>query len=211
MKEELQKARAEYKKMELRVKGVHPDPVKQFESWLRQYREVADSEFNAMHLSTIDAEGNPSSRVVLLKGIDGGGFEFYTNYESDKGRQIDAHPVVALNFYWPELERQVRVEGRAERLPAAESDHYFQQRPHGSQVGAWASPQSRPTSRAELEQRLEELSIRFPGEVPRPEYWGGYRVMPHRMEFWQGRPNRLHDRIEYRWHNDQWEIRRLAP
>jgi len=166
-----------------------------------------------MTLATATPDGRPSVRVVLLKGFDERGFVFYTNYRGRKGRELEANPCCSLLFYWGELERQVRVEGRASQLPGEESDAYFKSRPRGSQLGAWASEQSRPISeRNELEERLRELEAEYEGrEVPRPPFWGGYRVEPETFEFWQGRENRLHDRLLYRRSNGNWRITRLQP
>jgi pyridoxamine 5'-phosphate oxidase len=166
-----------------------------------------------MTLATATPDGRPSARVVLLKGFDERGFVFYTNYEGRKSRELEANPRAALLFYWGELERQVRVEGRVSRVPDRESDAYFAGRPRGSQLGAWASEQSRPVrDRGALERRLRELEGEYEGrEVPRPAFWGGYRVVPETMEFWQGRENRLHDRLRYRRAEGGWKIERLQP
>lgn len=212
MRKELQQAREDYRQKRLFEEEVKEDAIEQFQQWLREYREVAERDFNAMSLCTVDEHGKPSIRVVLLKGIDGDQFEFFTNYNSRKGLDIKTNPHVALSFYWPELERQVRIEGKAEKMTPEESDAYFSSRPHGSQIGALASPQSQPVSLEELEKRVLELDKEYPGVVPRPKHWGGYQVKPDLIEFWQGRSNRLHDRIEYtRTVDDGWSIRRLAP
>jgi pyridoxamine 5'-phosphate oxidase len=168
---------------------------------------------HAMVLATADAAGAPSARVVLLRGWDERGFVFFTNYESRKGVELAARPRGTLLFYWPELERQVRIEGEARTLPAAESDAYFARRPRGHRLGAWASPQSRPLpDRAALERAMAEADARFgDDEVPRPPYWGGYRLTPERFEFWQGRPNRVHDRLRYQRSGAGWARDRLAP
>lgn len=170
-------------------------------------------EVNAMTLSTITAAGRPSARIVLLKGFDEKGFVFYTNYESNKGQQLDAYPYASLVFFWKELERQVRVEGRCERVSSAESDEYFYSRPLGSKLGAWASPQSKIIEGREiLDKNAAALLEQYAsGEVPRPSHWGGYRVVADTIEFWQGRSNRLHDRIKYSHLNGAWTIQRLAP
>ncbi len=193
---------------------LHPDPVEQFRRWFDEALRSSSPQPTAMTLATADADGRPSARVVLLKGFDERGFVFYTNYESRKGRELDANPWAALVFFWPELERQVRIEGRVQRVAPVESDVYFRSRPRDSQLGARASRQSRVIDgRDVLDRRFEELRVRFEGgEVPRPEYWGGYRVIPESLEFWQGRPNRLHDRLRYdRVAGPAWSIRRLSP
>ena len=192
------------------------EPMDQFAHWLAEAAQVGVDEANAMVVSTVDAEGQPSSRTVLLKGYDRRGFVFYSNHGSRKGRELAANPKVSLLFLWHPVARQVIVTGRAERVPAAETEAYFRSRPHGSRLGAWASEQSRPVdSRAELEQRYAELERRYPpGEpVPVPEFWGGYRVVPDEVEFWQGRENRLHDRLRYRRTagGDGWTVNRLQP
>ncbi|HYE57106.1 MAG TPA: pyridoxamine 5'-phosphate oxidase [Rhodothermales bacterium] len=188
-------------------------PFVLFARWFEEALATALPEPNAMVLSTVDGAGQPSARVVLLKGVDEDGFLFFTNYHSRKGREMASDARVALTFWWPPLERQVRVEGRAEPVDAATSDAYFVTRPRGSQLGAVASPQSEVVgSRAELEARLTEVEARFAGQaVERPPHWGGYRVIPHMVEFWQGRPSRLHDRLRYTREDDHWRLERLAP
>ena len=188
------------------------DPFALFDAWFEAARASGTPEPNAMTLSTVSAEGAPSARVVLLKGVDRG-FVFYTNRESRKGRELDAAGVAALTFWWPPLERQVRIEGTAERIADAASDAYFQSRPRGSRLGAWASPQSEAIpDRSVLDARLAEATERFAdGDVERPPFWGGYRVVPSAVEFWQGRPSRLHDRFLYRREGDAWTVGRLAP
>lgn len=189
----------------------HPFP--QFHLWLHQAIAAELPEPNAMTLSTLSPEGHPVGRMVLLKGLDDRGFVFYTNYESAKGQQLSHHPWGALVFWWAQLERQVRVEGRVEKIADAESDAYFQCRPRSSQLGAWASPQSQIIGdRQVLEQRLEELEKQYENHpIPRPPHWGGLRVIPHRIEFWQGRPSRLHDRLQFNLVDGQWQKVRLAP
>lgn len=193
---------------------IDADPFKQFEVWFNDALAAHMIQPNAMILATTTREGKPSARTVLLKGFDERGFVFYTNYESRKGHELAENPWAALVFYWAELERQVRIEGHIEKCSPAESDTYFQSRPFGSRLGAWASDQSQViSSREVLEARLQELMAEYAnGEVPRPPYWGGYRVSPTSIEFWQGRPNRLHDRLRYRQlQNGNWLIERLSP
>ncbi len=190
-----------------------PTPVAQFERWFEAARAADPLDPHAMTLATATADGTPSARIVLLKGVDEDGFVFFTNYESQKGRELLANPRAALCFFWPRLERQVRVVGEVERLSADESLRYFQTRPRNSRLSAWASPQSAPlVDRAELDARLAEVEARFTdGEVPLPPFWGGLRVRPTAVEFWQGRPDRLHDRLRYTAHDQRWRIERLAP
>ncbi len=205
--------RKEYTRHGLSETDVDPDPLRQFQCWFDQAVEAGLIEPNAMTLATAAPDGRPSARMVLLKGVDGGGFVFFTNYESRKGTELTANPWAALVFYWPELERQVRIEGCVERIAPDESDAYFASRPNGSRIGAWASRQSSVIgSRAELEQRVAELEQFYAGrEVPRPPFWGGFRVIPDTIEFWQGRPNRLHDRLRYWRDSSRWIIERLSP
>lgn len=189
------------------------DPVAQLRRWLDQAREACPEEFTAMTLATADRAGRPSARIVLLKGIDERGLVFYTNYDSRKGREILENPLAALVLYWPALDRQVRVEGTVEKTSREESEAYFRSRPPGSRLSSWASPQSLPVAgREELERRVREAAERFGEEVPLPAAWGGYRVRPQTIEFWQGRPSRLHDRLRYdRQADGTWRIERLAP
>ena len=206
--------RKEYTRGGLEVSDTDPDPIEQFRRWFDEALASNPHEPNAMTLATATPGGRPSARIVLLKGFDERGFVFYTNYEGRKSEELEANPRCALLFYWGELERQVRIEGRVRRLPDEESDAYFAGRPRGSQLGAWASEQSRPVrDRGTLEQRLRELEAEYEGrEVPRPPFWGGYRVEPETIEFWQGRGNRLHDRIVYRRPEDGgWRRERLQP
>lgn len=193
---------------------VAPSPIRQFERWYDEMRATGVSEQDAtsMILATATPDGRPSVRVVLLKSFDERGFVFFTNYQSQKGNELDQNPRASLLFYWSELWRQVRVEGEVEKIPAAESEEYFQSRPLGSRLGAWASNQSEVIDHREtLETRFAEMQKRFGEDVPRPEHWGGYRVKPNSIEFWQGRDNRLHDRLRYRHQNGAWVIERLAP
>ena len=196
-----------------RESDADPNPIEQFRGWFGEALAADLHEPNAMTLATATPDGRPSARVVLLKGFDERGFVFYTNYEGRKARELEVNPHCALVFYWGELERQVRVEGRVSRVPDEESDAYFAGRPQGSQLGAWASEQSRPVrDRGALEERLRELEGEYEGrEVPRPPFWGGYRVEPETIEFWQGRENRLHDRLRYRRSTGGWKIERLQP
>jgi pyridoxamine-phosphate oxidase len=204
--------RNEYTRAALDEANVLPDPYAQFSRWLTEAIQAKLPEPTAMTLATADAQGRPAARIVLLKGIDGEGFSFYTNYDSRKGHDLDANPHASLLFYWAELERQVRVEGKVERVPDAESDAYYLSRPLGSRIGAWASPQSRVmNSREWLEARVQQMTIQHGDNPPRPPHWGGYRVVPEVLEFWQGRRSRLHDRIRYRRDGGAWIRERLAP
>jgi pyridoxamine 5'-phosphate oxidase len=211
---DLSRLRLEYQQRSLTESDVDADPIRQFIAWFQEALTAKAHEPNAMTLATSTLDGVPSARIVLLKGVDGESFVFYTNYRSRKGRELDENPRASLVFYWPELERQVRVEGDVERTSAAESDEYFNSRPPASRIGSAASEQSQPiASREVLEQQVNALRSQFPyGEVPRPPEWGGYRLRPRRLEFWQGRPSRLHDRIEYlREVGAKWVVRRLSP
>lgn len=189
------------------------DPIQQFGVWFDEAIKTVRDDPNAMVLGTSDSDGCVTTRTVLLKGFDENGFIFYTNYESTKGRQIFENPGVSLTFYWPDMVRQVHVRGDAETISAKQSDDYFHSRPRSSQIAARASSQSRPLkNRDELENRYREIEKEFAGrEIPRPEKWGGYIVKPDSIEFWQGRLNRLHDRICYQKQGDEWEISRLMP
>jgi pyridoxamine 5'-phosphate oxidase len=206
--------RKDYQRFNLREEDVDPDPIRQFAAWFGEALASQVVEVNAMALATATPEGHPSVRMVLLRGFDERGFSFFTNYESRKARELEDNPRAALVMFWHELERQVRIEGRVERVSPEESDRYFRGRPAGSRLGAWASPQSRViASREALQATYAELESRHAdGEIPRPLYWGGYRVIPDSIEFWQGRPNRLHDRLLYTRRPDgRWLIERLAP
>ncbi|MDJ0731302.1 MAG: pyridoxamine 5'-phosphate oxidase [Crocosphaera sp.] len=206
--------REEYTRNGLTRDDLESNPFKQFEKWFQQATEAELPEPNAMSLATASATGEPSIRTVLLKYFDQKGFVFFTNYESRKAQQIEENPNVALLFLWLPLERQVKIQGTATKVPTSESFSYFTSRPRGSQLGAWCSAQSSViSSRQLLEIKFEELKYKFQhGEIPLPSFWGGYRVMPKRFEFWQGRPNRLHDRFSYTLKDETtWEIHRLAP
>ena len=228
--------REDYRQGALDREGLNQDPFAQFESWFTEacgdksqsrWRKIGvalhklwsaicnhrPADINAMTLATTDKNGKPSSRTVLLKSVDERGFIFYTNYESRKGRELSENPYAALTFFWSELERQVCVAGTVVKLSAVESEKYFKSRPRGSQIGAWVSKQSAPVpGRKALEISWREMEQKFPGEVPLPPNWGGYLLKPERIEFWQGRPSRLHDRFQYsRQPDGSWKIERLAP
>jgi pyridoxamine 5'-phosphate oxidase len=215
MTDNLPSMRITYKLDQLGDSDVLPDPIDQFRIWFEEVLATDVLEANAMVVSTVDAQCRPSSRTVLMKRFDERGIVFFSNYSSQKGREIAANPYVSILFYWPSLQRQVRWSGRATRLPDEESDAYFRQRPRGSQIGAHVSPQSAPIPDREwLSARYDEVAAAFgeDGEVPRPENWGGFRVEPESIEFWQGRENRLHDRILYRLSPEgTWERSRIAP
>jgi len=206
--------RTDYSKATLDINSVEKNPIQQFEKWFKQAIESQALEPNAMNLATLSENGRPTSRIVLLKGIENAQFVFYTNYQSQKGKELESNPACALNFFWPELERQVRIEGVVSRVSAEASDAYFQSRPRASQIGAWASPQSTLINeRSILEQRVGQIEEKYKDQniLPRPKQWGGYGVTPFEIEFWQGRPSRLHDRIVYTFIDDKWKINRLAP
>ncbi len=204
--------RKEYALETLDESAVDSDPMRQFNAWMEEALRAQVSEPTAMTLATVDARGRPSARIVLLKGADPRGFVFFTNYASRKGRELAARPAAALTFFWHELERQVRIEGAVEKVTAAESEAYFASRPLGSRIGAWASPQSeRIESRAWLEARWARLADEYGEKPPCPPHWGGYRLLPDFLEFWQGRQSRLHDRIAYTRGAGGWKVARLAP
>lgn len=206
--------RKDYKLHSLNEADVALNPVVQFTRWWDEAIASEIDEVNAMTLATATPGGLPSARIVLLKGYDQRGFVFFTNYQSHKGKELEQNPRACLVFFWKELERQVRIEGLVEKISAADSEEYFNSRPAGSRIGAWASPQSSVISGREvIEQQVSELEKKFTdGNIPRPEHWGGYLVKPVRMEFWQGRSSRLHDRIRYSHdRGDKWLIERLAP
>ena len=209
----LAELRNDYARGSLDEQHVDADPIRQFQLWFQQALDAQVPEPNAMTLATADGQGQPSARIVLVKGADERGFVFFTNYESRKGHDLAINPRASLLFYWIELERQVRIEGKVEKTSAQESDAYFASRPLGSRIGAWASEQSRELpSRTLLEEREKAFAERFGDNPPRPPQWGGYRLVPAKIEFWQGRPSRLHDRILYVRNADAgWQISRLAP
>lgn len=210
---DLAQMRKSYEQAALDETHVSALPIDQFHHWFDEAVKAKALEPNAMTLATVGADGRPSTRVLLIKGADAQGLVWFTNYHSRKGQELAVNPVAAIQFFWPELERVVRVEGRVERVPEAESDEYYRSRPLGSRIGAWASPQSSVLpSREQLENAWTEQQARLGDDPPRPAHWGGYRLVPDRWEFWQGRPSRLHDRIEYRLQSDGgWLIQRLAP
>lgn len=191
---------------------VAQSPLPQFDKWFKQVPGSGHAAANAMTLATCDAQGRPSARIVLLKDYDERGFVFCTNYESHKGKDLAANNRAALLFFWPDLDRQIRIQGRVEKISAADSDRYYRDRPLASRIGAWASPQSQALpSRTTLEARVSAFEAEYGENPPRPAHWGGYRVVPQVMEFWQGRESRLHDRIQYRLNNGKWIIERIAP
>ena len=203
--------RQSYERSELLEDTAHANPFDQFARWFDDALRAGVPEPNAMTLATVDAQGRPSARIVLIKGYDRTGFTFFTNYDSRKGQELAGNDRAALLFFWQPLERQVRIEGRVERVEPDISDAYFQSRPVGSRLGAWASEQSRPTTREALLAREADFREQFGDAPPRPAHWGGYRLLPDAFEFWQGRPSRLHDRLSYRPQADGWHITRLAP
>lgn len=213
-KEVLEAMRRSYGNTPLSPKNVIENPIEQFQFWFKNAVESEIYEPNAMMLSTATLDGKPSARIVLLKGIEKNGFRFFTNYDSSKGKAIAENPQVALTFFWDKIHRQVRIEGTVEKISAKDSTNYFQSRPKGSQIGAWASPQSQTIDGREvLEKNKTNLVEKYADAkvLPRPEHWGGYVVIPNRIEFWQGRDNRLHDRVVYQKKESGWEIYRVAP
>jgi len=206
--------RESYEKDILDVNHLEETPFAQFAKWFNEVKDSNVPEPNAMILSTVDARCRPSSRTVLLKEMEEDGFVFYTNYQSDKAKDLAVNDNVALIFLWKELQRQVRITGKAIKVPREQSESYFHERPKGSQIGAWASPQSRVIPDREiLEKKVEELENEYENDdvLPLPDHWGGYKVLPETVEFWQGRPNRLHDRLRFEKQNGSWKIERLAP
>lgn len=204
--------RTDYKLMALRETDASPDAIAQFDKWWQQAMHSEVAEVNAMTLATVTKEGLPDARIVLLKDFSIKGFAFFTNYNSAKGKQLAIHPQACLVFFWKELERQVRIRGKVEKISAEASDAYFNSRPAGSRIGAWSSPQSEViASRSILESNEAAFRGKFGDEIPRPEHWGGYIVQPETVEFWQGRPSRLHDRLLYTLEDGTWKVERLAP
>ena len=204
--------RKSYLSGELDEVNLGNDPISMFAAWMNAAVAAGIEEANGMALATASADGAPSVRIVLLRGFDQRGFVFYTNYESAKGQDLLANPRAAITFWWQPLERQVRIGGRVERVARTEAETYFGTRPRGHRLSAWASPQSRVVKdRAELQTRAEEVETLFPGDVPLPDFWGGYRLAPERIEFWQGRENRLHDRLLFEKRRGEWTVARLAP
>ncbi|MEK0417233.1 MAG: hypothetical protein RI949_1239 [Pseudomonadota bacterium] len=209
---DLASLRKSYERAALDEEASLADPLAQFELWLKQALQAQLPEPNAMTLATVGADGRPSTRVVLIKGVDARGIVWYTNYQSRKGQELTLHPHAALQFHWVELERVVRIEGVVTQVSDEESDAYYASRPLDSRIGAWASPQSQPiASRAVLVANAAKYSAQFLLNPPRPPHWGGYRLTPDRFEFWQGRPSRLHDRLRYRLQDGAWIKERLAP
>jgi pyridoxamine 5'-phosphate oxidase len=200
-----------YDKNELLESQAAASPFDQFSSWFDEALAAEVPEPNAMTLATVDATGQPSARIVLVKGADERGFVFYTNYESRKGHDLADNQRASLLFFWQPLERQIRIEGHVEKVTAEESDAYYKSRPLGSRIGAWASHQSQPVTREALEATTREFEQRYGETPPRPPHWGGYRVVPARFEFWQGRPSRLHDRLVYELNAKQWLLSRISP
>ncbi|MDX2302336.1 MAG: pyridoxamine 5'-phosphate oxidase [Microscillaceae bacterium] len=210
---EIAQIRKEYTQESLDVIDVAADPITQFKKWMDEAIQAELPEPTAMTVSTVTKEGKPHSRILLLKGVDERGMVFFSNYLSEKGEDMAANPFVCLNFFWPELERQVRVEGEVSKISDQESEVYFASRPRGSQIGAWVSPQSQVIeSREVLEEKIAEFNAKFEGQaIPKPPHWGGYLLVVDKVEFWQGRPSRLHDRIVYQKNQQAWKIFRVAP
>jgi pyridoxamine 5'-phosphate oxidase len=214
MKEYLSKLRKDYGRLGLSEADVHPDPIKQFELWFTDAANEGIIEPNAMCLSTVNESGEPSSRIVLLRNFNEQGFTWYTNYNSPKAKDLQTNNNASLNFFWPDIERQVRISGKVSKISMLESIEYFKSRPRASQIGAWASAQSEAiVSRAELDAKVKEIEEKFKNkEVEKPPFWGGFCLKPSKIEFWQGRPSRLHDRIQYLKKSDgSWTIQRLSP
>lgn len=213
MDSEIANLRNEYSKAQLDLNKTADNPIQQFRNWFNEALKARVPEPSAMIVSTASPDGKPSARVLLLKDITENGFVFFTNYNSRKGKEIEKNPFASFTFFWPELERQVRIEGRLKKVDTMASDAYFRSRPRGSQIGAWASPQSEEIPDREILIKQEKhYQETYEGkDIPRPEHWGGYELIPDRLEFWQGRQSRLHDRIVYTWENSSWTRKRLAP
>jgi pyridoxamine 5'-phosphate oxidase len=214
MNKEISHMRQTYRKSSLNIADLHPDPIESFKIWFQEAKNAEVPEPNVMTLATADNKGNPSARIVLLKGVDERGFIFYTNYKSSKGEELVNNPRACLVFFWQELERQVRITGSVEKVSREESEVYFHSRPRESQIGAWTSPQSKIIEdRDYLNERYEKMLSKFSESetIPIPDFWGGYIIVPETVEFWQGRPSRLHDRIIYTNKSNQWKKERLAP
>ncbi len=213
IKTDIAQLRKDYSQQDLSESKVSVNPITQFEIWWQEAIKSQGEEINAMTLATCNNKGQPSARIVLLKGFSEEGFVFFTNYESRKGKELSENPYAALVFFWKEIERQVRIEGKVKKVSEADSDEYFFMRPEASRLGAWSSPQSSPiTDRQTLQKNIDHYQNKFSnGNIPRPEYWGGYIVEPSLIEFWQGRPGRLHDRLQYTIGEKGWQIERLAP
>lgn len=203
--------RHRYEKLELLEQDTTQNPFELFDRWFQLACQDNEREANAMTLATVNSANEPEARMVLLKEYSDKGFVLFTNYDSPKGEAIAHNPHVSLLFFWVKQERQVRINGFAHKLSEADSTEYFNSRPYGSRIGAWASLQSQPLSRKELSQRFDDFSAMYPDQVPKPPHWGGYLVVPSKIEFWQGRPSRMHDRLLYNKENDKWSMTRLAP
>lgn len=210
---QIEDIRKDYRLYELHESSVHHDPISQFKQWFEEALTAQVNEVNAMTLATVDDKSMPDARIVLLKNVDTEGFRFFTNYNSSKAQQLIHNSSIALVFFWPELERQIRIRGAVQRLSFEEADRYFRSRPKGSQLGAWASPQSETIAdRTTLQYKYDELAVEYAdSEIPTPKHWGGFLVSPNEVEFWQGRTSRLHDRILYKHLGGHWKISRLAP
>jgi pyridoxamine 5'-phosphate oxidase len=209
---DLKNIRTDYQVGNLNETDLSDSPIDLFQIWMDKAVQVVKKDANAFVLSTINKNGFPSSRVVLLRGLDQGSFCFFTNYNSNKASNMEENKQVAMNFFWPDLERQIRIEGTIERTSSEYSDDYFQSRPYSSKIGAWASDQSSVIkTRTELEENVSFYENKFPVDVPRPDFWGGYKIIPSAIEFWQGRSNRLHDRFVYNQEKNDWKIDRLSP
>ena len=212
MKQEIADIRKDYRLQSLEENDAYDDAIQQFSYWWKEAVNSEIEEVNAMTLATATTAGIPSARIVLLKDYDEKGFVFFTNYQSHKGKELEENPKAAIVFFWKELERQIRIEGEIEKIESEESDAYFNSRPLGSKVGAWASPQSAVIkSRDIIDKNISDFQAKFGDKIPRPAHWGGYRLKPAIIEFWQGRSNRLHDRLQYTKQTDGWKIERLAP